>query len=222
MAQKHCTQCGHELDQTAKFCPECGTPVNGAEIQSRPEPTSADKPAPRSTGLRDTAIVVGLVIIVSAAFFVFKQPAEKPHPPEPEPATMGHAEGISTPVLDNLPQDYETLVSTGNQFMDEGNFPMAAEIYSRALGLDGSSPDVRTDYGACLHAMGLPHRALEEFREVLATHPEHAIVNYNMGIVYYGLNQPDSARAYFEKFVTLDPQAGAAETARNILKELGG
>lgn len=30
----HCTECGHELRDTDKFCAECGTPVDGAPPQA--------------------------------------------------------------------------------------------------------------------------------------------------------------------------------------------
>jgi zinc-ribbon domain len=31
---KHCTNCGHELRETDKFCAECGTPLGGVAAQS--------------------------------------------------------------------------------------------------------------------------------------------------------------------------------------------
>lgn len=33
---KHCTNCGHELRETDKFCAECGTAVEGGAPQSKP------------------------------------------------------------------------------------------------------------------------------------------------------------------------------------------
>jgi zinc-ribbon domain len=34
---KHCTNCGHELRDSDKFCSECGTPVGGVTRQTQPE-----------------------------------------------------------------------------------------------------------------------------------------------------------------------------------------
>lgn len=124
-------------------------------------------------------------------------------------------------MLANLPTDYPSLVQLGNELYDRQNFPMAAEVYRQALEIDGSSPDLRTDFGSCLHAMGLPHRALEEFRTVIGEHPEHAISRFNMGIVFHDLGQTDSARYYWEKYIAMDPGGTLAETAHKLLEELG-
>lgn len=209
------------MDEGAKFCPQCGNPTgetgapNGVtEVASQPA---------KSTGMRDSAIVIGLVLVVSIAFFMFKPAAEKPLPPvQTNPMDFDHSQGHDSPDLENLPDDYDALIAIANGHMDQGNSPMAAEVYSRALGMDGSSPDVRTDYGACLHAMGLGDRALEEFRTVMEAHPGHAISRFNAGIVYYGMRQLDSAKVYFERYISMDPQGTASETARGILKEIGG
>ena len=83
-----------------------------------------------------------------------------------------------------FPSDYEGLVRMGNEAMDAAQYAMAAEAYKRALAIDSSSLAVRTDFGACLHGMGLPQRALEELRKVIAADPAHVIANFNMGVVH--------------------------------------
>ena len=125
-------------------------------------------------------------------------------------------------VLNSLPVDFNSLVELGHQNMDAGNYAVAAECYRRALAIDGSSLDLRTDYGACLHFMALPDRAIEEFRTVLKQNPNHPIANFNMGIVYYNENKNDSAEFYWNKYLTIDPNGSASETARKLLKEIGG
>jgi tetratricopeptide (TPR) repeat protein len=182
----------------------------------------ADKP----TGRRDLLIITGVLLVVTAGYFAFKRPVSVPSGPKAEiqshsdMPTGDMADAIKT--LDNLPTDYSSLVTLGNEFMDERNYPVAAECYKRALALQGNSPNVRVDYGACLHGMGLTHRAIEEFRRVLDINPSHAIVNFNLGIVYYDLNETDSARVYWRKYLTIDPNGQAAQAARDLLRETGG
>jgi Tfp pilus assembly protein PilF len=106
--------------------------------------------------------------------------------------------------------------------MDHENFPVAAECYRRALALDGSSTDVRSDYGSCLHGMGLPQRAIDEFRKVLAQDPKHTICNFNLGVVFNEMKLTDSARYYWNKYLKMEPQGKAADAARQLLKEIGG
>jgi tetratricopeptide (TPR) repeat protein len=184
---------------------------------------SSGSPAKRSSW-RDSVILVGAVALVSVLFLVMKSPDEPPKPPvQANQQAPGHGDmGDMMAMLPNLPTDYEGLVGVGNQTMDQGNYAVAAECYKRALALSGSSPDVRTDYGACLHGMGLPDRALQEFRTVLKEHPKHGIATFNMGIVFLGVGESDSAKTYFGRFVEMDPEGSAAEAAKQYLKELGG
>ena len=218
MANKKCPDCSAELPIKAKFCPECG-----ASLASEKNGARGSKPARtgRSTVKRDTLVVLALIVLVPAGYFIFKKPAATPvNVTQTEnPHGEGGMEGM-TAGLGDLPTDYEGLVATGNQMMDQGNYPIAAESYKRALVIDGSSPDVRVDLGACLFGMGLPQRALDELRIVYEKNPNHSICNFNLGIVHFGLDQKDSARVYWNRYIELEPDGRATETARAYLQEL--
>ena len=219
-----CRNCGHSLPPRLKFCPECGAPVESSESSSAKAPVT--RQTGKHAGRRDLLIIAGVLLVVTAGYFAFKRPVPVPSGLKAEIQShsdmpMGDmADAIKT--LENLPTDYSSLVSLGNEFMDKRNYPVAAECYKRALALQGGSPDVRVDYGACLHGMGLTHRAIEEFRQVLDINPSHAIVNFNLGIVYYGLNETNSARVYWQKYLTIEPNGQVAQAARDLLKEIGG
>jgi hypothetical protein len=43
VAQRYCTNCGHELREEDRFCPSCGRPVHETAAVSTPE---ADVPVP--------------------------------------------------------------------------------------------------------------------------------------------------------------------------------
>lgn len=215
-----CTSCRAQIPGGAKFCPECGAPV-GSKAPSGP-------PA-KSTGLRDLLIIAGTLVVVAVAYFMIREQPEPPARPADMPQTRSMAsdpadphQGMSLSMLDSMPQDLHTLITTGNQFMDNQNFPIAAECYRRALALDSTLPDVRVDYGACLHGMGLPQRALDEFKKALTFKPDHAIAHFNLGIVYREQQMNDSARVYWTKYLKIAPQGQAADAARQALKEMGG
>lgn len=168
-------------------------------------------------------VVVGAVVALTAAvFFGFTSAPVPPQPEQPrsESGNSPHGQFGDMSVLENLPTDFNDLVTLGNQIMDQQQWVMAAEIYRRALDIDPDAVDVRTDFGVCLNAMGLPHRAIEEFHQVLDVHPEHTTVHFNLGVVFYNQEQMDSARYYFEKYLTLEPNGEAAPSARQILDQM--
>ncbi|MFZ1682705.1 MAG: tetratricopeptide repeat protein [Candidatus Zixiibacteriota bacterium] len=226
-----CPKCSSSIADGVKFCPECGSPIAAIVKQ---EPSTGPK---KSNTVRDAAIIVGVLAVVTAAYFLFK---EKPEPPMrsepntpsaanqmPADAASGqdspHDEGtaMNSALLDSLPKDYNSLVQFGNNYMDHGNYAVAAECYRRALAISEESQDVRVDYGACLHGMGLADRAIDEFRKVLAKNAKHPIANYNMGIVYSEIGKQDSMKVYMKKYLALDPNGLASESAKSFLKKAG-
>ncbi len=223
MNQMRCQVCGRSLPLHAKFCPQCGEPVASSDHAS---PQQAEpRQGSRQTNRRDLLILGAVFLVVTVGYFVFKKP---------EVVLMSPASEVTSPndvatgdmneamqMFENLPTDYSSLVALGNKYMDERNYPVAAECYQRALALNGDSLDVRVDYGACLHGMGLPRRAIEEFRRVIEMNPSHALAIFDVGIVYYDLNEIDSARVYWQKYLTLDPNGKAAEVAHALLEKIG-
>ena len=215
---KKCPSCRTSVADNVKFCPDCGTPISKNAVKQAA--------AKKKSGLRDTLIIVGVLAVVAVAFFIMQKPKEIPRPPQQQQSNTNHpeVEGMDNNMmgaLANLPTDFGSLVSIGNQTMDQGNYAMAAECYRRALELKHDDYNDRTDYGACLHGMGLPDRAIQEFKHVISEHKEHGIAHFNLGIVYYSVQQPDSAKTYFNKYLKLEPAGKAAEAARTYLKEIG-
>jgi len=185
-------------------------------VHSTPPPKKIE-----STAGRDWLIVAGVILLFTVGFFLLKKPQQ---PPRALTQQMGDVHGAETMLpegaLEDLPGDFNGLVRAGNEFMDAGSHLAAAESYRRALAINPDSPDVRTDYGACLQAIGLPHRALEEFYYVIGENPEHPIAHFNMGIVYHSTGQSDSARHYWTVYLSLDPDGAAAEAARGYMERL--
>ncbi|MBD3401977.1 hypothetical protein GF420_03705 [candidate division GN15 bacterium] len=171
------------------------------------------------TTARDTIVIVAALAVVTVGYLLFRDRQEPPQPPQ-QASLGGHGSGDmgGEGFLENLPTDYESLVQLGNQQMDARNYAVAAECYRRALAIDGSSLSVRTDFGACLHGMGLPERALEEFDKVLQEDPNHLIATFNKGIVFHNLTQVDSANYWFERVLELDPSQAMADRARELIQ----
>jgi tetratricopeptide (TPR) repeat protein len=209
MEAKVCRNCGKSLEVGTRFCPECGTPQAGSETNKQ-----------RGNWKRDGLIIAGLTVAVIGGYFILRDKPAQPQPKAAATATIPGHEDMQNDMLKDFPTEYGPLVETGNQLMDQENYAMAAEAYRRALVLNDASPDVRSDFASCLHAMGLPKRALDEFRKVLAIDPNHVVAYFNVGVVFHSLGEADSSRFYWEKYLTLDPNGQPAESARQFLKDL--
>ena len=228
MTISNCPSCGGAVIPNAKFCPQCGASLTG----DKPTGTQAN------TRIRDIGIIVGVLAVMSVAYVIFRdkpvqqQAFQQPQqqmptgsqtamPPDHPPVEgMGSMPGMES--LDSLPKDFNSLVMLGNSNMDRSNLPVAAECYRRALAIDSSHVDVRVDYGACLHGMGMGDRAVQEFRKALAMSPGHAIAHFNLGVVFLDLQQNDSAKVYFKKYLEIEPGGRAAPDANRLLQQIGG
>ncbi len=172
---------------------------------------------------RDLGIIVSVLILTAVGYTAVQSlssSATNDHVHTPGAASQATSGMQGDDFMGSLPTDFRGLVGAGNGFMDEGRYAEAAEGYRRALEIDGTSPDVRTDFGACLHAMGLAERAVEEFRIVLKAHPEHLISRVNAGIVHLEMQNADSARTHWEAVLELNQEGPMAERVRELLGSL--
>ena len=120
----------------------------------------------------------------------------------------------------SLPSDYTGLVAQGNMSMDHGRYAEAVVCYDRALALDDTSADVRTDLGACYHALGQIDSAMVQFDRALGLDPNHAVAHFNMGVVYHTLGDMNKTRQYWNRYLELMPESPIADTLKAILKSL--
>lgn len=58
-------------------------------------------------------------------------------------------------------------------------------------------------FGIYLHKLGMLDAALKEYQQAEAKHPKHPELAYNMGLLYFDLNQIDKAQEYAERAKSL-------------------
>ena len=203
-----CPKCGNDINSTEKYCSGCGYSENAAQ---------------KSGHGKNITIIFAAIIISAAGYFIFaKGPETKgkgfKHP-DIEGITMEPMPDMEQ-ALANLPDDYEGLVQKGNEYMDDRLYPLAIECYRRALAIDSTDANVIIDLGACRHAEGEYETAIALFRRALEIEPEHAVGHFNLGIAYSSIDNMDSTRKYWSRYVELSPQSPLADTIRHFLETI--
>ena len=118
------------------------------------------------------------------------------------------------------PNDLAALVGLAGLYFDAGKFDQAAIYDKRALALDPSNPDVRTDYATALHQTGHDLDALGQLEIVLKERPAFVQALYNRGVILASIGRRTDAAAAFRRFVTVAPNDPRVPDARTSITDL--
>ena len=72
MAQRYCTNCGHELSPGDRFCTNCGTPVYDGVPAEAPPPQQAPQRAGGWSARRVLFLVFVVPVLAAVAWLVFQ------------------------------------------------------------------------------------------------------------------------------------------------------
>lgn len=119
------------------------------------------------------------------------------------------------------PNDLGALVGLASLYFDAGKFDQAIPYYTRALALDPSNPDTRTDYATALHGAGHDLEALAQLEKVLDEKPNFPPALFNEGIVASTIGRRTQAVEAFKKFIAVAPNDSKVADAKTALHNLG-
>jgi tetratricopeptide (TPR) repeat protein len=120
------------------------------------------------------------------------------------------------------PSDLAALVTLADMYFDAGKFDQATAYYTRALALDPTNPDVRTDYATALHQTGHDLEALQQLDIVLKERPKFLQALFNRGVVLRSIGRRTDAVAAFKTFIAAAPGDPRVADARSNISQLGG
>jgi tetratricopeptide (TPR) repeat protein len=123
-------------------------------------------------------------------------------------------------ILETNPKDLEIIIALGNVNYDMGEWKDAVESYLKALAIDSTNVDVRTDMGTAYKQMGLIDLAEREFKKGIAINPKHAKAHYNLGVVYYGQGKLKETLTEWEKNYDLETDVQFKEVAKVNIEQL--
>ncbi len=114
---------------------------------------------------------------------------KKTQPPAPggdfEPVRLTTPSEIDNykEILRKDPGNLQALIGIGNLYYDTKQDLLAIGHYEKALALDPSNANVRTDMAVCLRRTGNFDRAIEELKKAISTNPRHMQSRYNLGVI---------------------------------------
>lgn len=100
---------------------------------------------------------------------------------------------------------YEINLRLGWLTYLSGNFTEAIPYYMKSVKLKPLSVEARLGLVYPASAMGNWTHVENMYREILEIDPENSLVNYRMGLIYYGRENYNAAAKYFEKVINLYP-----------------
>lgn len=213
MPEKKCQNCGHALSQSAKFCPECGASVSGYN--------KSKKASPRKNHI----IIISFLVVATIFYFVFSLVGDKGKTVE-EDKPHGTVRTPSTTEMaayrENLPDSFAPLVQMGNSLMDQGQFQLAIECYSKALQFDSTDPNVRVDLGTCQFNFGDSPSAIANFKKALEFTPSHQTAKFNLGIVYFSMADTTSAIEWWSKLLEENPAPDLRSRTEDLMMQIMG
>lgn len=187
-----------------------------ARIQATPAPIATDPPGTFTVPQTGTGPVQNGSTALPGAGVGGGTPAGPPGP------VMQELTELRARLARN-PKDLAALVQLGNMEFDARKFDKATDFYARALALDPTNPDVRTDYATALHQSGRDLDALKQLNLVLAQRPDFQTAIFNRGVVLQAIGRRTDAVADFRRYLKLvGPNDARAASARAALQQLGG
>ncbi|HEY4439067.1 MAG TPA: tetratricopeptide repeat protein [Candidatus Elarobacter sp.] len=186
-----------------------------ANIRTTPAPIATDPPGTFTVPQTGTGPIGGGGTALPGQQVGGGTPAG---PPAPVMAQLQQLRGR----LDRNPKDLAALVQLGNMEFDAQKFDKAHAYYTRALALDPTNPDVRTDDAVALHQTGRDIDALAELDRVLKERPKFPAAVFNRGAVLQAVGRRTDAVAAFKQYLAIaGPNDPRAADARAALQQLG-
>jgi hypothetical protein len=139
-------------------------------------------------------------------------------PPAP---VMQEVQSLQQRIARN-PKDLAALVAMGDLEFRANKFDKATDYFRRALALDPSNPDVRTDEATALHQSGRDLDGLAEVDKVLVARPKFPSALYTKGVILAAIGRRTEAASAFRSFLTVAPNDDPRiDDAKSALAQLG-
>jgi len=124
-------------------------------------------------------------VLALAALLPLAGCGKSPPAQETEPVRIGTDSEIGNykAILRKDPNNLQALIGIGNLYFQTNQDRLAIESFGKALAIDPSNSNVRTDMAVCLRRTGDFDRAVEELTKAISANPRHHQARYNLGVI---------------------------------------
>jgi cytochrome c-type biogenesis protein CcmH/NrfG len=169
------------------------------------------------------ALVIGFVGgVVFSAYKMNPVEMESADGPPHNHADDAQIEALQETVAKD-PKNGTAWIELGNLLFDAQKIDGAITAYEKALDLQPDNANVLTDLGVMYRKKGQSKEALALFNRAQAVNPKHEVSLFNAGVVLmHDLNQPQEAKAVWEKLVQLNPSAKTpgGESIKELIEKM--
>jgi cytochrome c-type biogenesis protein CcmH/NrfG len=229
-----CPKCGREVEENAKFCPDCGTAQKSRKKGNRPaaSPSQTEIPSRKLSGLNILYLVTLLSLVVVAVYgyrFVKIDTPANPHAnlpaavksPQSPMFDQEHFQHLQENVKAN-PDGFRENVDLANFLFDNQRFSEALNYYIKAIEINPNQPDILVDTGVSYFNLKKFSEAKTYFEKALNIKEDHVNALYNMGVVSAQLGEMPQMLEYWERLIAVAPETEQARAAKQMMDQVAG
>jgi len=193
-----CEQCGNKLNDNAKFCGKCGTPVTAgqAEIPQTNAPESGDGESPAKK-----AFNAGMACVEAEQF---------------DEAIAHFSETIRL-----RPDAADPYAKRGYAYEQKGEHDLAIADYTKALQIAPNSDAAYCLRGLAYSMKGQNDSAIADFSKAIQIDPNEASYYGYRGIAYLSIDDMSNANADLQRGMQIDPNDEMLADLAEALAEEG-
>lgn len=227
-----CNFCGHKIEQSFNFCPNCGKELNPKKKNFSTK-ISDDKVESKFLSTKTVYGLIGGGILF--AFFVlylsgvFSGPSISNIPNQQNNINQNNNQAPAVD-LNNIqkineleakvksnPNDHQSLLELAHLRMDSGLFEQAIQNYKEYLKYHPKEADVIVDMAVCYFNLKDYQTAISYMKDAIKIEPKHQIAHLNIGVVNLNMGNIQESKEWFKKAVDINPNSEAGKKAQQLL-----
>jgi tetratricopeptide (TPR) repeat protein len=228
-----CPNCGREVEDQVKFCPDCGTAQKSRKKETRSAAAAQPKLPSRKLAGANILYLVALLSLIVVAIYGYRY-VKTDTPTDPHANLPEAVQPTQNPMFDqehfqhlqeNLktnPDGFRENVDLANFLFDNKRFNEAINYYLKAIEINPNQPDILVDTGVSYFELKRFSEAKTYFEKALKLKKDHVNALYNLGVVSAQLGEMPQMLEYWERLIVVAPETEQARAAKQMMDQVAG